>query len=246
MDYASARRNMVESQLRPNKVTDPALLDALAAVPRELFVPEPLRSVAYVDEDIPLGRGRFLMEPMILGRLLELAAVRSSDVALVVGAGLGYSAAVLARIAGRVVALEGDRELAQQAAQMLQNLGVSNVALVEGPLAEGAPRQAPFNVILFDGAVDRVPPAILDQLPEGGRLVVVIRTAGIGRATLDDSPGRHHGQPRGVRRRGSPSARVRVRAGICLLKPLAMSWPRGLELTYSRAASSATMTFRAG
>ncbi len=184
MDYASARRNMVESQLRPNKVTDPALLDALASVPRELFVPEPLRGVAYVDEDIPLGRGRFLMEPMILGRLLELAAVRPSDAALVVGAGLGYSAAVLARIAGRVVALEGDPELAQQAAQMLRTLGVSNVVLVEGPLAEGAPRQAPFDVILFDGAVDRVPPAILDQLADEGRLVVVIRSSGIGRATL--------------------------------------------------------------
>jgi protein-L-isoaspartate(D-aspartate) O-methyltransferase len=184
MDYASARRNMVESQLRPNKVTDPALLDALAAVPRELFVPEPLRSVAYVDEEIPLGRGRFLMEPMILGRLLELAAARPSDVALVVGAGLGYSIAVLARIAGRVVALESDPELARQAAQMLQTLGVSSVALVEDPLPEGAPQQAPFDVILFDGAVDRVPPAILDQLAENGRLVAVIRTAGIGRATL--------------------------------------------------------------
>jgi protein-L-isoaspartate(D-aspartate) O-methyltransferase len=184
MDYASARRNMVESQLRPNKVTDPALLDALASVPRELFVPEPLRSVAYVDEDIPLGRGRFVMEPMILGRLLELAAPRSTDSALVVGAGLGYSAAVLARIAGRVVALESDRELAQRAAQTLKTLGISNVALVEGALAEGAPRQAPFDVILFDGAVDRAPSAILDQLAEHGRLAVVVRTSGIGRATL--------------------------------------------------------------
>ena len=184
MDYAAARRNMVESQLRPNKVTDPALLDALASVPRELFVPAALRSVAYVDEDVPLGRGRFLMEPMILGRLLELAAVRPSDVALAVGVGLGYSTAILARVAGRVVALESDRELAQQAAQTLQILGAANVALVEGPLAEGAPRQAPFDVILLDGAVDRVPPALVDQLAEGGRLVAVVRTAGIGRATL--------------------------------------------------------------
>lgn len=184
MDYAAARRNMVESQLRPNKVTDPGLLDALASVPRELFVPAPLRAVAYVDEDIPLGRGRFLMEPMILGRLLELASVRPSDVALVVGAGVGYATAVLARIAGRVVALESDRELAQQAGQTLQGLGVANAALVEGPLAEGAARLAPFDVILLDGAVDRVPPAILDQLAEGGRLVAVIRAAGIGRATL--------------------------------------------------------------
>jgi protein-L-isoaspartate(D-aspartate) O-methyltransferase len=140
--------------------------------------------VAYVDEDIPLGRGRFVMEPMILGRLLELAAPRSTDSALVVGAGLGYSAAVLARIAGRVVALESDRELAQRAAQTLKTLGISNVALVEGALAEGAPRQAPFDVILFDGAVDRAPSAVLDQLAEHGRLAVVVRTSGIGRATL--------------------------------------------------------------
>ena len=184
MDYAAARRNMVESQLRPNKVTDPALLEALSSVPRELFVPAPLRSVAYVDEDIPLGRGRFLMEPMILGRLLELAAVRFSDVALVVGAGFGYSAAVLGRIAGRVVALEDDHQLAQQAAQTLQGLGVANVTVVEGALVDGAPRLAPFDVILIDGAVERVPPAISEQLAEGGRLVAVIRAAGIGRATL--------------------------------------------------------------
>jgi protein-L-isoaspartate(D-aspartate) O-methyltransferase len=184
MDYAAARRNMVESQLRPNKVTDPALLEALAAVPRELFVPAALRDVAYVDEDIALGRGRFLMEPMIFGRLLSLAAVRPSDVALAVGAGLGYGAAVLARVASRVIALEGDHEFAQQAARTLQSLGAANVAVVEGPLTAGAPRQAPFDVILFDGTVDRVPSAILDQLGEGGRLAAVVRSAGIGRATL--------------------------------------------------------------
>ena len=184
MDYAAARRNMVESQLRPNKVTNPALIEALASVPRELFVPEPLRGVAYVDEDVPLGRGRFLMEPMILGRLLELAAVRPSDAALVVGAAVGYSAAVLAAIVSSVVALESDHELAQRAAQTLRALGLSKVAVVEGHLAEGAPRQAPFDVILFDGTVDRVPSAILDQLAEGGRLVAVVKTPGIGRATL--------------------------------------------------------------
>jgi protein-L-isoaspartate(D-aspartate) O-methyltransferase len=184
MDYTAARRNMVESQLRPNKVTNPALIEALASVPRELFVPESLRGVAYVDEDVPLGSGRFLMEPMILGRLLELAAVRPSDAALVVGAASGYSAAVLAGLANSVVALESDHELAPRAAQTLRTLGLSNVAVVEGPLAEGVPRQAPFDVILFDGTVDRVPPAILDQLAEGGRLVAVVKTPGIGRAML--------------------------------------------------------------
>jgi protein-L-isoaspartate(D-aspartate) O-methyltransferase len=113
-----------------------------------------------------------------------LAAVRSSDVALVVGAGVGYSAAVLSRIAGRVVALESDHELAQRATQTLQGLGAANVALVEGPAAEGVPRLAPFDVILFDGAIDRVPPAIVEQLADGGRLVAVASGAGIGRATL--------------------------------------------------------------
>lgn len=184
MDYAAARRNMVESQLRPNKVTDPAILDALGSLPRELFVPDTLRSVAYVDEDVPLGNGRFLMEPMILGRLLELAAIRPSDAALLVGAGLGYSAAVLARLAARVVALESDGEFAQLAAGRLRTLGISNVAFVEGALSEGAPRQAPFAVILFDGAVERIPPALVQQLADGGRLVAVVRDASIGRATL--------------------------------------------------------------
>jgi protein-L-isoaspartate(D-aspartate) O-methyltransferase len=202
MDYAAARRNMVESQLRPNKVTDPALLDALASVPRELFVPAPLRGVAYVDEDIPLGRGRFLMEPMILGRLLELAAVRPSDIALVVGAGVGYSAAVLARIASRVVALEDEHELLQQAAPALRGLGAANVAVADGPLAGGAPRLAPFDVILIDGAVDHVPPAIIEQLAEGGRLVAVVKAAGIGRATLM------------TRRSGIVARRVAFDAGV--------------------------------
>src|SRR5262249_24044222 len=139
---------------------------------------------AYVDEDIPLGRGRFLTEPMILGRLLELAAVRSSDVALVIGAGVGYSAAVLGRLAGRVVALESDREFAQRAAQTLQAVTAPNVAVVEGSLADGVPRLAPFDVIVIDGAAERVPPAIVEQLAESGRLVAVIRDSGIGRATL--------------------------------------------------------------
>jgi len=205
MDYAAARRNMVESQLRPNKVTDPALLEALGEVPRELCVPAALRGVAYVDEDIPLGRGRFLMEPMIFGRLAGLAAVRPTDVVLLIGAGLGYGAAVLARLTDRVIALESDHDFAQQTIQTLQALGTANVAVVEGPLAAGAPRQAPFDVILFDGATDRVPSAILDQLGEGGRLAAVVRTAGIGQATLM------------TRRGGMVASRVAFDAAVPLL-----------------------------
>lgn len=189
MDYAAARRNMVESQLRPNKVTDQAVLEALAAVPRELYVPEPLQDVAYIDEDVPLGRGRFLMEPMILARLVQLAKVRPTDVALVVGSGAGYGAAVLSRLASRVVALESDRELAQRSTRILQRQDVTNVAVVEGPLAAGVPQLAPFDVILFDGSVDVVPPSILEQLADNGRLVAVVTHGGVGRAVFTTRSG---------------------------------------------------------
>jgi protein-L-isoaspartate(D-aspartate) O-methyltransferase len=184
MDFAAARRNMVESQLRPNKVTNLAVLDAFAAVPREAYVPATLRGVAYVDEDIPLGGGRFLMEPMILARLIQTASPRPSDAALVVGADAGYGAAILSRLASRVVALESDHGLVQRAAEALKGQAVTNVAAVEGPLAGGAPQLAPFDVILFGGSVDLVPPAIIEQLAENGRLVAVVNTAGIGRAKL--------------------------------------------------------------
>jgi protein-L-isoaspartate(D-aspartate) O-methyltransferase len=184
MDYGAARRNMIESQLRPNRVTDQAVLDALAAVPREIFVPEALRGVAYVDEDIPLGGGRFLMEPLTLARLLQMAAIRPADGMLIVGAGPGYSAAVAGRLARRVIALESDQALATRASGLLKVLGVGNVNVVEGSLGAGVPALAPYDVILFDGSVATIPPAVSDQLAEGGRLVAVVNGAAIGRTVL--------------------------------------------------------------
>lgn len=184
MDFATARRNMVDSQIRPNKVTDQSIIDALSGVPRELFVPETLRTVAYVDEDVPLGNGRFLMEPMILARLLQLAGLRPPDTVLVVGASVGYGAAVVSRLARRVVAIESDRALAARGNALLKALGVTNVTVVEGPLDGGVPRLAPYDAIIFDGAVEVVPPAIRDQMAEGGRLVAVVNDSGVGRATL--------------------------------------------------------------
>jgi protein-L-isoaspartate(D-aspartate) O-methyltransferase len=184
MDYAAARRNMVETQLRPNKVTNEALLDALGAVPRERFVPEALRGIAYVDEDIPLAGGRCLMEPMALARLLQLAEVRPGDAVLDIGCGTGYTAAVLARLARSVVAIECDKELATRATATLADLGATNVTVLEGELGQGAPRQAPFDVIFIEGSVDAVPAPIVEQLADRGRLVTVVRQQGIGRATL--------------------------------------------------------------
>jgi protein-L-isoaspartate(D-aspartate) O-methyltransferase len=184
-DFAAARQHMVDSQIRPNKVNDPAIVAALGSLPRETFVPERLRGVAYIDEDIDLGGGRYLMEPMVLARLLQEAAPSVADIGLVAGAGSGYSAAVLASICSTVVALEPDPALAGEANAALTALGIDNAAVVQGPLSEGCPSQAPFGVILFDGAVDEVPAAYFEQLEEGGRLAAVLAPdGGIGRATL--------------------------------------------------------------
>ncbi len=185
VDFATARLNMVESQLRTNRVTDLALLGAFETVPRERFVPEPLRGIAYVDEDVPLGGGRFVMEPMVLARLLQAALPGPDDIALDIGCGTGYGTAILSRLAATVVALESDATLAAAANQALDGLEFDNAVVVEGQLTEGYPKQAPYNVILLSGAVAEVPPAIGEQLAEGGRLVAVVAAGtGLGRATL--------------------------------------------------------------
>ncbi len=185
MDFALARHNMVESQIRANRVTDPLIIAAMAEVPRERFVPQRLQGVAYMDDSLPVGEGRALMEPMALARLLQAAEIRPDDVALDVACGTGYTAAVLARLASTVVAVDSDTRLVAQATRNLTDLEVDTVAVIDGPLAEGYPRQAPYDVILFEGAVAAVPQSILDQLAEGGRLVAVVNPTGrIGSARL--------------------------------------------------------------
>jgi protein-L-isoaspartate(D-aspartate) O-methyltransferase len=173
-EYSAARLNMVEGQIRPNKVTDQRVVDAFLAVPRDQFVPEGLRGVAYVDKSIPVTRSRYLLEPMVLARLLNDAKIESTDIVLDVGTGTGYSAAVIGRLAATVVALESDSELAALANQAMQTQGVDNAAVMHGPLNAGWAKQAPYNVIIVQGAVAAVPPALLDQLAEGGRLLAVV------------------------------------------------------------------------
>lgn len=173
-DFALARRNMVEGQLRPNRVNDAGLLAALGELPRERFLPEGLRSVAYADDDVPLGKGRFMMEPMVLARLIQVLQPRGEDKAMVTGAGLGYGAAILARLTRSVVAVETDAGLAAAAGKTLQELGVSGVEQVAGPAEQGAAASGPYDIILIEGAVPEVPKAIADQLAEGGRLATVI------------------------------------------------------------------------
>lgn len=184
MNFAVARRNMVDSQIRTNRVTDPDLVAALLDVPRERFVPASLRGVAYVDEDIPLGGGRFVIEPMVVARLLQDASVRPGDRVLVVGCGTGYLCAVLCRFARAVVGLESDKALAAMAIAVLGDLGATNVSIVCGRLKDGRPSDAPFDVIVIEGAVSEIPDSLLAQLAEGGRLVTVVTREGIGRATL--------------------------------------------------------------
>lgn len=173
-DFALARRNMVDGQLRPNRVTNALILAVARDLPRERFLPDGMRAVAYSDEDVPLGNGRFLMEPMVLYRLMQTLQPAAADKALVVASGRGYGAALLARLVQSVVAVESDTGLAGSANQTIKALGLDNVTLVQGPPEAGAPDLGPYDVILIEGAVGEIPQAILDQLAEGGRLATVM------------------------------------------------------------------------
>lgn len=187
--FATARSHMIDSQLRPNKVNDERVLAAFGAIRRELFVPEPMRPVAYIDENLPLGGGRYLMEPTVAARLIQAAAIEPVDTVLVVGAGTGYEAAVISRLARKVVALEEDLELARLARAALVDHAIAAVEVVEGPLRQGYRSRSPYAAILFAGAVAQVPAEIIEQLGEGGRLVAVERLGGIGHATMTERAG---------------------------------------------------------
>jgi protein-L-isoaspartate(D-aspartate) O-methyltransferase len=173
-DFALARRNMVEGQLRPNRVTNGLLLAVIGALPRERFLPDGLRSVAYSDDDVPLGNGRFLMEPMVLARLIQTLQPRETDHALVVASGRGYGAALLAGLVKSVVAVESDAALVAAAERTAKELSLTGVEQKVGPLEEGAPATAPYDIILIEGAVRQVPQAILKQLVDGGRMATIV------------------------------------------------------------------------
>ena len=188
LDFAEARNCMVDSQVRPNKVTDPRIIGAMRRIPRERFVPPHLAALAYADADVPLGDGRVLMEPVVIARLVQLTAIAAGERAIVVAAGTGYGAALLAACGARVTALEEATALQTTARTLLAELAPS-VSLVAGPLAAGWPPGAPYDVILIDGAVRDIPPAIGEQLRrQSGRLVTVCSgAAGIGQAVLAEA-----------------------------------------------------------
>jgi protein-L-isoaspartate(D-aspartate) O-methyltransferase len=172
-DFSELRTKMVDGQVRTTDVTDPAIIEAMLTIPREAFVDERRRALAYIDEDIEIAPRRYLMEPSPFAKLVQLADIRPGETVLDVGAGTGYSSAVLSRLAGRVVAIESDAALAERARAALAGLAVENVAVVTGPLAAGHAEAAPYDVILLEGAVETLPDALFAALAEGGRLVAV-------------------------------------------------------------------------
>ncbi|MEM8552366.1 MAG: protein-L-isoaspartate O-methyltransferase [Pseudomonadota bacterium] len=189
-DTAVLRRRMVNNQLRTFDVTDHRVQDAFLEIPRERYVPADKRAIAYSDEAITIveapraSAARTMSPPAILARLLQLAQIDDEDVVLLVGSGTGYTAALIGCLASSVIALECDEDLAADAAARLEGEEVTNVVVVTGPLPDGYPSEAPFDVIFCDGALEETPQRLLDQMKEGGRLVCVEGKGLAGRATL--------------------------------------------------------------
>ena len=190
LDFAAARRMMVDCQVHTSDVTDPRILAAMLELPRERFVAQSNAQLAYLDLDVPVADAkggepvRRLLKPMVLGKLVQAAAVKAGDHVLDVGCATGYSSAVLARLAGSVIALEENAALAARAAENLTAVGASNASVVTGPLPQGWPSASPYDVIFVNGATEIVPQALCRQLKDGGRLVAVVGPAPAGRAIV--------------------------------------------------------------
>jgi protein-L-isoaspartate(D-aspartate) O-methyltransferase len=186
-NFAMARLNMVESQVRPNGITDHRIIDAMAAVSREDFVPAERKTIAYLDEDVLLkagsaGSARYLIEPMAFARMVHLATIKPTDSVLVVGVGTGYGAKIIARLAQSVVGLESDGALAAQA--KINTADCDNVRIVEGELANGHAQSGPFDVIVIEGRIAEIPGKLFDQLRNKGRIVAAVGTRDVAKITL--------------------------------------------------------------
>jgi protein-L-isoaspartate(D-aspartate) O-methyltransferase len=177
-DFAFRRTMMVDTQVRPNDVTKFPIIEAMLTVPREAFVPDAAREAAYAGENVALGSGRVVLEPRTLAKMLDALDLQPEHRVLVVGAGLGYSAAVAARMAGAVVALEEDEALAARAETALG--GIANVKLSRGPLIDGAAKDGPFDRIVVEGGAEQIPEKLLGQLAEGGRIAAVFMEGALG------------------------------------------------------------------
>ncbi|MCF3972905.1 protein-L-isoaspartate O-methyltransferase family protein [Paracoccus salsus] len=179
-DFAARRTMMVDTQVRPNDVTKFPLIEAMLSIPREEFVPPAKRSVAYSGENLAIGHGRVLLEPRTLAKMVDGLDIQPGDLVLDLACGYGYSSAVIARMAEAVVAIEDNEDMFTEAESRLSDAGVFNVAVLHGPLAEGAPKQGPYDAILIGGGVEDVPAAILDQLKDGGRIAALFLEGTLG------------------------------------------------------------------
>jgi protein-L-isoaspartate(D-aspartate) O-methyltransferase len=174
MDFAKQRQIMVDSQVRVNDVTTPGVVSAFLTIPREVFVPKAMQASAYAEYEIETGENRAMWTPRDLGKMLRALEAQDSDVSLVIGAGAGYSAALLGHMTEAVIALDDDEALVDAMTERFAKIGMDEAVAVQGDIAAGLPEQGPFDVILIAGMVEDVPQAWLDQLSEGGRMGVVV------------------------------------------------------------------------
>ncbi|RFU11701.1 protein-L-isoaspartate O-methyltransferase [Rhodobacteraceae bacterium W635] len=183
-DFATLRTVMVDTQVRTQDVTKFNIIEAMLSVAREAYLPDAMRSIAYVGGDVTLDGGRVVLEPRTQGKMLDALDVQPDELVLDLGCGYGYSSAVLAHLAEAVVAVEEIRELATEAQSVLGEQDVDNVAVIEGPLAGGSAKHAPFDVICIQGGVEQVPDALLDQLGEGGRIAAIFMEGALGECRI--------------------------------------------------------------
>lgn len=179
-DFAARRTMMVDTQVRPNDVTKFPVIEAMLTISREDFVPASRRAVAYSGENLDIGKGRVLLEPRTLAKMVDALDIQPTEMVLDLGCGYGYSAAVIARMAEAVVAIEDDEELVSEAETRLAEAGIFNVAVLSARLSEGAPAQGPYDVVLIEGAVEDIPEAIVGQLKEGGRIAALFLEGKLG------------------------------------------------------------------
>jgi protein-L-isoaspartate(D-aspartate) O-methyltransferase len=214
-DFSKRRTMMVDTQVRPSDVTKFPIIEAMLAIPREAYVPDALREAAYVGENLEIAPGRVLLEPRTLAKMLDALDIQPGDLVLDVGAGLGYSSAVAARLSEAVIALEQDETLANEAQRRLSDQGVDNAAVVVGSLAAGSARHAPFDVVIVQGGVETLPDAITMQVREGGRIACLFIEGSLGVVRI------------GLKQGG----RVNWRFGFNAAAPLLPGFARAREFT---------------
>ena len=183
-DYQTRRKTMVDTQIRPSDVTKFPIIEAFLSVPREKFVPDGKREAAYIGENFKISQSRVILEPRTLAKLLDALDIRNDELVLDIGPGLGYSSAVISPMAEVVIAVEDDSSMANEAEEILTEVGVDNVVIQIGKLEDGAPEHGPYDVIILQGGVEKIPSSILKQLKNGGRVGAIFVEEGLGTAKI--------------------------------------------------------------